>query len=45
LITKRGIPAAHIWTVVEIRSYAGDGVTLGEVARGFLSPGESNDGE
>ena len=41
LITKRGIPAAHIWTVVEIRSYAGDGVTLGEIARGFLS----NNGE
>ena len=45
LITKRGIPAAHIWTVAEIRSYAGDGVTLGEVARGFLPPGECSNGE
>ena len=45
LITKRGIPAADIWTVAEIRSYAGDGVTLGEVARGFLPPGESGNGE
>ena len=45
LISKRGIPAAHIWTVGEITSYAGDGVTLGDVARGFLPPGESNNGE
>jgi len=45
LITKRGIPAAHIWTVGEIRSYAGDGVTLAEVARGFVPPGESSNGE
>ena len=45
LITKLGIPAAHIWTVVEIKSYVGDGVTLGEVARGFLPSGESSNGE
>lgn len=45
LSTKRGIPAAHIWTVAEIRSYAGDRVTLGEVARGFLPPGHSSNGD
>ena len=45
LISKRGIPAAHIWTVAEITSYAGDGVTLGEVARGFLPSGKSSNGE
>ena len=45
LIAKRGIPAAHIWTVTEIRSYAGDDVTLGEVARGFLPPRASSNGE
>jgi hypothetical protein len=45
LITKRGIPAAHIWTVAELKSYAGDEVTLGEVARGFLPPGGSSNGE
>lgn len=45
LVSKRGIPAAHIWTVAEITSYAADGVTLGEVARGFLPPGKSSNGE
>ena len=37
LITKRGIAAAHIWTLPEVASLLGLDVTLGEAARAFGS--------
>ena len=37
LITKRGIPAADVWTLAEVASLLGPDVTLGEAARAFCN--------
>jgi hypothetical protein len=35
LITKRAVPAAHVWTLAEVASLLGPDVTLGGAARTF----------
>jgi len=35
-LVNQGIPAQHVWTLAEITSYLGGGVTLEQVAREFM---------